>query len=152
MELLIRAPYVISQLSKPFPPSPSSPPFPSFPPLVVGFIQLAIVSIFLYLWIAIRLDNRTVSRIMWYVMAIAFAVLASFCALNQGENSNAISHAISAFLFILPVLNIVLFETYLCDQDKAPRKLKTLRTIAIIINSIGILLILWNIIQYGFGS
>lgn len=113
--------------------------------LAVGMVQLILLSVFLYLWIAIRLDNRTAARMMWYVMALAVAALTSLLVANAGE-----CHAILAVLFVVPVLNVILFETYLCDQDKAPRKLKALRIIAISINSAAVLLVLWGIVQYGF--
>jgi len=113
--------------------------------LIVGFLQLAIAATFMYLWIAMHIDKRTASRLLWYVMAAALAVFTGILTSMPGE-----SHILLAFFFLTPVINVILFETYLCDQDVAPRKLKTIRTFAIAINGTAIALVLWSIIQYGF--
>jgi uncharacterized membrane protein YsdA (DUF1294 family) len=113
--------------------------------LILGFLQLAIAATFTYLWIAMHIDKRTASRLMWYVLAAGLAVLTGILTSMPGE-----SHVLLAIFFLTPVINIILFETYLCDQDVAPRKLKTIRTMAIALNGTAIALLLWSIIQYGF--
>jgi hypothetical protein len=118
--------------------------------LIFSFVLLVCLGVILFFWFSMQSDGYSGSRRMWYFLAFVLAAIAGM-AVVQGMYHPFIV----AFLFIVPVVNIILLETYLCDLDYAPRKLPAIRTSGIVINIVAIVfvfMVMWSRRGVGVGG
>jgi mannitol-specific phosphotransferase system IIBC component len=110
--------------------------------LSFSIVLLVCLGVILFFWFSMQSDGYSGSRRIWYFLAFVVAAIA-----GMGVIQGQYHPLILAFLFIVPVVNIILLETYLCDLDHAPRKLPAIRTTGIVINIVAIvfvLVVMWS--------
>lgn len=115
--------------------------------LSFSFVLLVCLGVILFFWFSMQSDGYSGSRRIWYFLAFVVALIS-----GMGVIQGQYHPLILAFLFIVPVVNIILLETYLCDLDHAPRKLPPIRTAGIVINIVAIvsvLVVMWSRTAWG---